>query len=275
MAAGTNLCKVCKFKVRKASQGEEVALCRGCFAKLGGVRTQFTRAFGGSVLAAATPRPDVPDLIEPIVGWRRWAGIYDEKDTRLLALVYPDEWKRGENRARCAAHEAMLAIKSESPPACTAEHMIDCNCGFFAFKEAEMGRLFSSPYGDEGEGAVPYGRVALYGTVIEHEFGWRASHARVLSCSLPRVAEAYGVEVETREIEVAPQEMKQFLVTTYTHGDPSYTISWATSDGPQYFTWSKPAEALGTGQLSLPFEDDDNLTITCDVIAGLEHKEQA
>lgn len=127
--------------------------------------------------------PDVPGVV---VGWRSWQ-IRDPGPARLRSpLQVSTEWRPGEPlAARCE----LQGHPAPDP---------DCTCGLYAAREPG------------GVGGVGFGRVtllgcvALWGTVVEGERGWRAGLGLpvLLFCG-PALAEstrselarAYGVPV--------------------------------------------------------------------------------
>jgi len=100
----------------------------------------------------------IPDLISPIVGHRVWRW-----DAAGLSSLNGKRWlPRQPLAAKCGAGNAHDA--REVP-------QIDCTCGVYAAKNIEHLRRL----GYEGRGIR--GEVHLWGTVVEHELGWRAQFA--------------------------------------------------------------------------------------------------
>lgn len=96
-----------------------------------------------------------PDYIFPLVGYRVWQ--WDEAGLMSLNAV---RWRAGEVfSAECSAKGG-----HESP-------LTDCTCGVYASKS--LGHLRRLGY---TENRI-YGEVLLWGTVVEHEEGWRAQFA--------------------------------------------------------------------------------------------------
>jgi hypothetical protein len=108
----------------------------------------------------------IPDLISPIVGHRVWR--WDAAGRRSLN---GKPWSpRRPLAAKCGAGNAHDA---HEPP------HLDCTCGVYAAKNIEHLRQL----GYEGRGIR--GEVHLWGTVVEHEVGWRAQFAYPKSLVLP------------------------------------------------------------------------------------------
>jgi hypothetical protein len=109
---------------------------------------------------------NVPDYISPIIGYRVWR--WDDAGLRSL---------NGKPWSPCKP----LAAKCGAGKAHDADEVpqTDCTCGVYAAKNLEHLRQF----GYEGRGI--HGEVYLWGTVVEHELGWRAQFAYPKSLFLP------------------------------------------------------------------------------------------
>src|ERR1035437_5218100 len=109
---------------------------------------------------------NVPDYISPIIGYRVWR--WDDAGLRSL---------NGKSWSPCKP----LAAKCGAGKAHDAHEVpqTDCTCGVYAAKNLEHLRQF----GYEGRGI--HGEVYLWGTVVEHELGWRAQFAYPKSLILP------------------------------------------------------------------------------------------
>lgn len=106
-----------------------------------------------------------PDLIGHHVGYRYWRP---GPEGVLMALRTPMLWP---------ALRPLEALCLMPPLARGADHgaapSLGCSCGCYAFTIAHMER-----YGLELETVQPVvGRVALWGTVVESEWGFRAQYA--------------------------------------------------------------------------------------------------
>jgi hypothetical protein len=108
----------------------------------------------------------IPDLISPIIGHRVWRW-----DAAGLTSLNGKPWSpRQRLAAKCGAGNAHDA---HEPP------HLDRTCGVYAAKNIEHLRQL----GYEGRGIR--GEVHLWGTVVEHELGWRAQFAYPKSLVLP------------------------------------------------------------------------------------------
>jgi hypothetical protein len=121
----------------------------------------------------------IPDLISPIIGHRVWRW-----DAAGLRSLNGKRWSpRQPVAAKCGAENAHDA---HEPP------RLDCSCGVYAAKSREHLRQL----GYEGRGIR--GEVHLWGTVVEHELGWRAQFAYPKTLFLPPDA----IPSDTKEMEV-------------------------------------------------------------------------
>jgi len=133
--------------------------------------------------------PAAPPSVEPIVAYRSWRV---GKEEMLISATFECVWN---------VRERMTAT-CRQPVTHPAAPAWDCRCGFYAFKT--HGALAASEYA-LGSSAVEVvcGRVALWGTVIDHETGYRAEHAypQVLYLRgdrsdevVRRIADRYAIE---------------------------------------------------------------------------------
>jgi hypothetical protein len=127
-----------------------------------------------------------PDFAEALIGWRVWCVAETSAGLRLASVIHDHLWDLdGPTLAACAERHA-------APEA-------GCACGIHATREPAP----VLPYlrGRDGPGTVGriLGRVALWGTVVEHEHGWRASHAYPVELWLPPALDGLGAVYGVRE----------------------------------------------------------------------------
>jgi hypothetical protein len=111
---------------------------------------------------------NTPDYISPIVGYRVW--VWDAAGLRSLN---GEAWLPGRPLAAgCgAAARGTLVGRAEAVHNDHEPPHSDCTCGVYAVKNIEHLRQSGfERYGFQGE-------VYLWGTVVEHELGWRAQFA--------------------------------------------------------------------------------------------------
>jgi hypothetical protein len=150
----------------------------------------------------APDRLGAPDLIEPLVAFKRWRAV----GGRLRSPYLPIFWDERTIHARCVASDHAFdhaSDHSSEPHAHPAPHRAphpDCSCGIYAYLEPD--REF--PMVDY-RGVT--GIVTLWGNVEVHADGMRAEHARVEALALYphwcerqknavwRIAEQLGVDL--------------------------------------------------------------------------------
>ena len=145
-----------------------------------------------------------PDYISPVVGWRVW-----RLDAAGLRSLNGEPWSPGKPlAARCRAASygtivgrAGTARDAHEPP------QVECTCGLYAARSREDLRSMGCPiYAIRGE-------VYLWGTVVEHELGFRAQFAYPKSLFLPPELIPSGAKaLEARVGALAAYDMDIFLI---------------------------------------------------------------
>ena len=118
----------------------------------------------------------IPDYISPIIGYRVW-----QWDAAGLKSLNGKLWSPGQPLAavcRVAGRETFDG-RAENAKNAPELPQTDCTCGVYAAKNLEHLLQF----GYEGRGI--HGEVYLWGTVVEHELGWRAQFAYPKNLYLP------------------------------------------------------------------------------------------
>ncbi len=121
----------------------------------------------------------VPDLVEPIVGYRSWTvRIHPSGEPRLCSPYRRAAWSPGEaHRAHCSPEIVATAIGFRNAGRPNGPHDAPgdgCTCGVHAWRVAQTALLDAA--GSRGLRAVT-GDVALWGVVVRHERGWRDGQA--------------------------------------------------------------------------------------------------
>jgi len=118
----------------------------------------------------------IPDYISPIIGYRVWKW----EKTGLKSLC-GERWKPSQllaARCRASAVVGTIACRVEGHDSHDAPQA-KCTCGVYASKSLEQ--LLTTGYAKCGI----HGEVYLWGTVVEHELGWRAQFAYPKTLFLP------------------------------------------------------------------------------------------
>jgi hypothetical protein len=109
----------------------------------------------------------IPDYISPIAGYRAWRW-----DAAGLRSLNGEPWFPGRPlEAACGAAARGILGPVEAVNVAHESTHSDCTCGVYAAKSIE--HLRQSGYERYGI----HGEVYLWGTVVEHERGWRAQFA--------------------------------------------------------------------------------------------------
>ena len=128
----------------------------------------------------------IPDYVSPIVGYRVWSW-----DNDSLVSLNGESWP---------PNQALRATCGISPPRAPGDDLSDekirrheapkgtCTCGIYATNYPDPS------YGMGLWQSVIAGEVFLWGTVVEHEWGWRAQFAYPKSLILTRESIPYGAK---------------------------------------------------------------------------------
>ncbi|MGO9862337.1 MAG: hypothetical protein ACLPLR_01895 [Terriglobales bacterium] len=119
---------------------------------------------------------NVPDYISPIVGCRVWRW-----DATGLKSLNGKPWSPGQPLAAACglAGRGTFGGREENAKSAHEPPHLDCTCGVYAAKT--LRHLCSAGYAKCGI----HGEVYLWGTVVEHELGWRAQFAYPRTLFLP------------------------------------------------------------------------------------------
>jgi hypothetical protein len=152
-----------------------------------------------------------PDYFEPTMGWRGWFVVTDGQRTRLSSLVYPTLWPpRHELLATCR-HRPLFLLppwRRRRPPDHGAPEE-SCRCGIYATADPEKAAAYLEDHIVHAE-RPPWpilrrviGRVSLWGSVVECEDGWRASHAYPERLYVPSLHERHACDARTIAFELS------------------------------------------------------------------------
>lgn len=149
-----------------------------------------------------------PDFFEPTVGWRAWLVVQTPEGLRLSSVLYPTIWMPRQEETAVCRPDATGRDPNEPPPH-AAPHP-RCNCGIYATKSPDRA---TSYFQGEGRGPIKplfrvMGTVSLWGSIIEGELGYRASHAYPRRLYVP-------VNRAHRHRKVSAAQVAYELKTTY------------------------------------------------------------
>jgi hypothetical protein len=116
---------------------------------------------------------EAPDYVEPFEAWRVWRVVRREDEFALGSIVQRTVWPAGEAlAAECLRRRPLRRLRRRRPHEAPEAR---CDCGIYAARlECVSEYIADAPC--RGIARV-LGRVALWGTVVECERGFRASHA--------------------------------------------------------------------------------------------------
>jgi len=125
-----------------------------------------------------------PDYAQPLVGWRVWLLARERQGYRLKSLVQKVVWEPGRAlRASCLRRRSHRRWRGEASEHEAPEER--CACGIYATEAGRLGEYFQFGPIRSRPSACVFGRVSLWGTVLECERGWRASTAYPKHLYLP------------------------------------------------------------------------------------------
>jgi hypothetical protein len=116
-----------------------------------------------------------PDFVEPLEAWRVWKVVRRDGKYSLGSVVQRTVWPASEALvAECFADSRLSRLVRRRKARHGAPD-VDCRCGIYAAGLETVGQYAAdAPF--SGVSRV-LGQVALWGTVVECERGYRASHA--------------------------------------------------------------------------------------------------
>jgi hypothetical protein len=146
----------------------------------------------------------VPDYISPITSYRVWRW-----DVAGLPSLNGELWQPGKPlEAGCrVADLALLRGRANAAHSPHDAPQINCTCGIYASKSLEHLR----ECGYERSGI--HGQVSLWGTVVEHQHGWRAQYAYPKSFFLlPEILPLTLMEIQSRLLALTSYRCDIFII---------------------------------------------------------------
>lgn len=134
----------------------------------------------------------MPDLIQPVVGYRVWLA----SDESLVSAGFGDmEWQPGTNEASCDGYDRSADLfLSRKPRLGVDPHPAPdpgCGCGFYAYHDVP-------PH----DGRTIAGAVAAWGRIQVHHRGFRAEKAQIIALAIPDAA-ANDPELREQVLQLA------------------------------------------------------------------------
>jgi hypothetical protein len=178
----------------------------------------------------------IPDHISPIVAYRVW-----QWDRLGLKSLNNEQWFPGSalkaNTSRCAKEHAAPRD--------------GCTCGVYAARDlAHLQEIGYARYGVHGE-------VYLWGTVVEHQLGWRAQYAYPTSIVLPRNTIPFKMsEAESRleplllygvDIFVAPAASPPIQLWSKQSGLEMAGFEWLMEERKRWYSYREQERRLKAG----------------------------
>jgi hypothetical protein len=152
------------------------------------------------VIKGAWESGPTPDYFEPVIGWRSWAVIRSGADFRLRSIAFTDVWPVGEAFvAKCYEEVSRFPLRLWPRLPRHVPVTFDCDCGIHAAADVVAAAAYLHLYEDVPQRSICHralGRVALWGTVVEGDLGWRASRAYPQQIFLPGIGAKRRVGLE-------------------------------------------------------------------------------
>lgn len=125
--------------------------------------------------ASITGQEIAPDVAGTVEAWRIWRVVVRGGRFNLMSVLQPTVWPVGEPLlAECRRARAAFAwLRREQRHEAPAQR---CECGIYG-TNLEQIRQYVMPAPAGSSTPRVLGRVSLWGTVVECERGFRASHA--------------------------------------------------------------------------------------------------
>jgi len=131
----------------------------------------------------------IPDLVEPIEAWRVWRVSVRQSRVVLTSVFTNAVWEPAVPLAAlCSLGHRPLSRPWRVELNDHGAPDLDCRCGIYGVPSAAAARPYLERPPVLGRDERVIGRVALWGTVIEGQSGWRASHAYPIELFIPAPA---------------------------------------------------------------------------------------
>jgi len=175
------------------------------------------------VSLAVPPEGGAPDYCDPVVGWRVWHVVAIGREPRLVSVFRHALWPHD---------DALQAVCSWRVFGVRARHYRhghpapwpDCQCGIYAAQAMAFSEYLDDYVRCIGghvlkKRLLVFGRVSLWGTVVEHDLGWRASHA------FPERLFVVPGSADARTLEATVRGLGRYGVPVRAFDTPSLAVS--------------------------------------------------
>jgi hypothetical protein len=175
-------------------------------------------------LTGCRPVSEAPDYIDPVEGWRLWLAVTDDSGAlRLTSVMQPVSWPvREPIVAACVPRRSLVRTRRIDHPDRPAP-VASCRCGIYAISDPRpLDAYFDTNHVRRCGLQWAIGRVSLWGTIVESQRGWRASHAYPKHLFVPLAKHnrnqgeeigdhlsRYGVPVEMLATTITPRLLKE------------------------------------------------------------------
>lgn len=174
-----------------------------------------------------------PDYVEAVTAWRVWRVVLRNGGYRLASVVHSTVWPSDEALSAVCARQTLLPrfLRRSRRP-----HEVPdagCECGIYGTDLERLGPyVVDEPFGGSAGRAI--GRVSLWGTVVECERGFRASHAFPQHVYVP-------LDGSSR-----PDESRRLLADLRAYGVPVEVVAARCADAPAIL--GRVRAGLGSGR---------------------------
>jgi hypothetical protein len=178
-----------------------------------------------------------------VIAWRAWDAVTEDGETRLSSIYRPTAWPKREALEAVCGRLHLRFIKTHAAP------LRRCRCGIHGTSPDVLCDFLD---GDLATAPSVIGRVSLWGSVIECERGWRASHAyperlfvTTRGGSLEGAAhiaaglEGYGVPVDVVAAPTARRAIEDIASITR-HAGPGSGVNGVVATvhpQPEFWRW--------------------------------------
>lgn len=155
-----------------------------------------------------------PDYLEPVEGWRVWAVVGRDGSLRLRSLFFDLLWEHGAPASAVCLHRR-FPLRLPGRPRRNGHSAPDerCSCGIYATsRQSALLSYLEGTSAVHGEVWRVFGRVALWGDVVECEAGWRAQTAYPTCIYVPWTRPRFRGYREPADLDGVREELRGYGV---------------------------------------------------------------